>query len=144
MENILEQDTYTKEINGEICLYYKPAYSGQNILNDIKFKTWLNEQENLKGKNKLLFRCNSCKYITYLKNIKEIESINCCENSRVCLWYICTYCGGNFTYGDYCCTRIALKWELATSFLNGHYFDKKDNLFDLIKLIPLIFNNSFL
>ena len=40
MENILieEEATHTKEINGEIRFYYKPAYSGQNILDDIKFK----------------------------------------------------------------------------------------------------------
>ena len=146
MENELieeNQDIYTKEINGQICLYYKPTYSGQNLLNHIQFKTWLNEQEKIKGKSKLLFQCYSCNCITYLKNIKEIESINCCEDSRICFWYICTYCGGNFTFANYCCSRIAFKWEFATTFLNGHYFDKKDNLFDQIKLIPLISNFFF-
>ena len=144
MENILEQDTYTKEINGEICLYYKPTYSGQNILNDIKFKAWINEQEALKGKNKLLFKCNLCNFIIYLKNMEEIEFINCCEQSRLSFWYICTYCGGNFAFGHFCCKRNALKWEFADTFLNGKYFGKKDNMFDQIKLIPLIFNFLFI
>ena len=147
MENALieeNQDLYTKAINGEICLYYKPSYKGKNILKDPKFKTWLNEQEKLKGKDKLLFQCNSCNFITYLKNIEEIDSMKCCEKSRIAFWYICPYCGGDFFFGHYCCKRIALRWEFATSFLNGQYFNKKDNSFDQIKLIPLIFHWLFI
>ena len=146
MENTLieeNQDLYTKVINGEICLYYKPTYNGKNILKDPKFKKWLNEQEKLKGKEKLLFKCNKCNFITYLKNIEEIDSMKCCEESRVSFWYICPYCGGNFDFGSFCCKRIALKWIFSTTFLNGQYFNKKDNLFDEIKLIPLIFHWLF-
>ena len=147
MENALieeNQDIYTKKINGEICLFYKPTYYGKNILKDPKFKTWINEQEKLKGKNKLLFKCNSCNFITYLKNVEEIKSIKCCENSRVSYWYICPYCGGNFDFGSYCCKRIALKWELSSFLLNGIYFTNKESLFDQIKLIPLIFHFLFI
>ena len=145
MENVLiEEEIYTKEINGEICLHYKPTYSGQNILNDIKFKAWLNEQEKLKGKNKLLLKCHSCNYITYIKNTQEIESIKCCKNSGFSLAYICTYCGGDFSFGHYCCKRIALKWEFATTLLNGKYFCNKDNPKEAIKLIPFIFHIVFI
>ena len=142
MENtLIEEDIYTKEINGEKRLLYKPTYSGQNILNDLKFKAWVNEQEKLKGKNKLLFKCYSCNYITYLQNIEE--DANCCEDSRINLCYICPYCGGDFTFADYCCKRIALKWELGTTLLNGTYFSKKDTPMDAIKLIPFIFHIAF-
>ena len=144
MENILieEEATHTKEINGEIRLYYKPKYSGQNILNDITFKTWLNEQEKLKGKNKLLFKCWTCKYITYIKNEEEIESINCCERPRSNYDFICPYCGDYFLYFFYCCKRISLKWQFATIFLNGRYFDKEEPM-DVIKLIPFMFHIGF-
>ena len=146
MENELieeNQDIYTKEINGEICLFYKPTYYGKNILKDPKFKTWINEQEKLKGKNKLLFKCNSCNFIFYLRNNEEIKSINCCEKSRINFWYICTYCGDNFSFSYYCCKRIAIKWILASTFLNGIYFDNHDNIINSIKLVPLIFHILF-
>ena len=109
MENTLieeNEDLYTKVINGEISLYYKPAYSDKNILKDPRFKAWLNEQIKLKGKNKLLFKCNSCNFITYLKNIEEIKSIKCCEESLISFWYICPYCGDNFLFGKYCCKKL--------------------------------------
>ena len=145
MENTLlegNQDIYTKEINGEICLYYKPTYHGHNILKDTKFKKWLNEQEKLKGKNKLLYKCNSSNFIFYLKNMEEIKSIKCCE-SHISFSYICTYCGDNFYFAFYCCKRTALKWVFHTYFLNGKYFGKKEDLLDQIKLIPLIFHFLF-
>ena len=146
MENILieeNQDIHTKEINGEICLYYKPTYRGQNILNDIKFKTWLNEQEKLKGKNKLLFKCNSCNFIFYLKDMRDMESIKCCEKPGVSFWFICTYCGDNFTYDQFCCKRMGFKWELASTFLNGNYFCNAYKLLDQIKVMPLFFHVLF-
>ena len=143
MENILIEEP-TKEIDGRICFYYKQAYPGQNILNDIKFKTWINEQEKSKGKNRLLFKCNSCNYIFYLKNIEESKSIKCCEQSCYNYCYICTYCGDNFSFAFYCCKRTALKWHLSSTLLNGKYFSKKDNLFDQIKLIPFLFHILFI
>ena len=134
MENLLdeEDEIYTKEINGIKCLYYKPKFKNQNITKDKRFKNWLKEEINKKGKICLLYRCDICNLFAYIKDRKERELFRISKDHSCSDKYFCTYCGNIYIGESYCCAKRGLQSDFYIAFFGPSSGDS----LEAIKYIP--------
>ena len=142
MENLIdeEEQVYFQEINGIKCLHYKVKYNNQNIVKDNRFKNWLKEEINKKGKFGNLYRCNKCNLFAYVKDYKEGQLFKNSNDHSCADKYFCSYCG-NIFYGDsYCCAKRGLKSDFYICFFGPSSGDS----LEAIKYIPLLFNIVFI
>ena len=142
MENLLdeEDEIYTKEINGIKCLYYKPKFKNQNITKDKRFKNWLKEEINKKGKICLLYRCDICNLFAYIKDNKERALFRISKDHSCSDKYFCTYCGNIYIGESYCCAKRGLHSKFYIYFFRPNDDEFSDNN----RYIPLLFNILFI
>ena len=142
MENLIDEEekVYFREINGIKCLHYKAKYNNQNIVKDNRFKNWLKEEINKKGKFCILYRCDKCNLFAYVKDYKEGQLFKNSNDHSCADKYFCSYCG-NIFYGDsYCCAKRGLK-SVFYKFLFG---PNNGEFLYVFRFIPLIFNILFI
>ena len=139
MENkFIEDEIELKEINNIKALYYKVNYPEQKVNEDPVFRRWLESQKKEKGENGIVSYCQNCNLFFYFINENEEN-----ETKRICcndyfFGHFCNYCDQIIIPDSYCCIRGGIKLLFQDNLLNGKY-GYKEEIFDCIKFIPIIF-----
>ena len=104
MENILLDDEIEyKIINNIKALYFEINYPTIKIINQPKFKKWLELQKIERGVNGYVRYCNNCNLFFYFVDKNEERNTKCCDYHN--FGKICNYCGEIYYNYSFCCIK---------------------------------------
>jgi len=136
MENILDDEIEYKTINKIKALYFEINYPTIKIINQPKFKKWLESQKMERGNNGYVGYCQKCNLFFYFVDKMEEINTNCGYDHY--FGKICNDCGEIYDNYSYWCIKKGIIGTLKEILFDGYYCSGS-GIFTKIKLIPFIF-----